>query len=308
MIDIRWALEFPADLSSGDRLTLIAFCRFANDDGVTWVGPSKLMENTHMQVAGLRKCIKTLCRAGAMTRIRRYRKDGSEGSAFTVLHIPRAEPLDTSQYEFMLGDVIDGPNTQGLRSFGAGTPMGYAPPRGAGVVLPGDTGDGTNKGKEKRTTSSKAASRESKEAELAAGTLSVRYRSRAVPVARAQTASVLIDSYNTETGQRRQRFKPDGSLTEDFKRIIGALTDHPEVETSQWNRTMNTVLANPWWDGSPSVGVIFGPKVVDDNLSDPARGGRKRRNGPEPVIHGTKEERDANLARDLERLKHLDTG
>src|SRR3954470_5134440 len=115
---VKWALEYPAELTSGERLTLTGFARGANEDGVMWWGPQKLMGHTHMKIASLRKCIAKLCAGGALTRYRRTRHDGSEGSAFTVLNIPRDTPLDFNQYEFIIGDLIDGHAIQGLRTTG----------------------------------------------------------------------------------------------------------------------------------------------------------------------------------------------
>lgn len=73
---------------------------------------------------------------------------------------------------------------------------------------------------------------------------------------------------------------------------------------------MNTVLANPYMDwGTPSVGVVFGPNVVGDNLENPARGAnRQKRNGRPEVIRGSLKERNANLKDDIRRMESLDTG
>jgi hypothetical protein len=55
---------------------------------------------------------------------------------------------------------------------------------------------------------------------------------------------------------------------------------------------MHTVLANPWWSGKPSVNVVFSPKVVDDNLADPARGRGGQGSNSMPVIRRRREELD----------------
>jgi hypothetical protein len=252
-----------------------------------------------MQKAGLRKCIAKLAAVGALTRYRRVRANGSEGSAFTVLNVPRTEPLDFNQYEFVIGELIEGAATQGsirgdiplLTELGGGIPEGTP-------IRP------TNN-KPKRTLSSKAKTREAQEAELSAGTLSVTYDRRKVPFAVVRLAATLLDVFNSESGKRRQRFKPNGDLTPDFRLVIGAVLDHPEVDEARWIRTLQTLFANPWWNRTVSIYAVFSPKIIDENLDDPARGKFNKKGD------AAKPHRDPNidtLAEDLERLKSLDTG
>lgn len=317
---VDWAWTFEPDdgtLTSGERLTLLAFAWESDNQGVTWVGPRKLMERAHMQKAGLRKCIAKLAATGALTRFRRMRGNGSEGSAFTVLHMPRHEPLDFGHYEFTIGELIEGPATGSFAGFVAGgIPADTPLPADTQGGIPPDTGNRSTTRKHKRATPSNACSRETREAELTAGTLAISYRGRKVPFARAGVAAQLLDAYNAESGQRRQRFNPDGSVSEDFKRVVGAVVNHPDVEATTWHRMLNTVLANPWWDGPASVGVIFGPKVVDDNLDSPARGASRRRPresgvrstiAPE-IAAMSADERAARLAADIKAMSEVETG
>lgn len=119
--------------------------------------------------------------------------------------------------------------------------------------------------------------RETQEAALRAHALSVTYKGRAVPKPLAVRAGRMVAWYNHLTGQHRQWFTPNGEVTEDYKRALGAAINHPEVTDEQWQRVLRGVLANPWWDGPPTIGVVFGPSVVDDNLEAPTRGAARKR-------------------------------
>jgi hypothetical protein len=118
--------------------------------------------------------------------------------------------------------------------------------------------------------------REAKEDALLFGRpLGLKYRGRAVDERVAVEACQLVQLYASRTGQTVQRFKRNGSATEELTRVIGALATFDDVPLAKWIATLETVLLNPWWDGPPSIGVIFGPKIVQRNLDDPAHGAKR---------------------------------
>jgi hypothetical protein len=263
-----WAWAQARTLTSGEKLTLLAFAWESDNNGVTWIGPRRLMEQTGLQETGLRRCIAKLASAGMLARYRRTRKNGSEGSAFTVLNIPRAQPPDYDQYEFVVGEIIEGTNTQGLGGGLWATPCLQATP---GVAC-GPPPDQLPNKQPKRAAPSKAPPKMS-------------FRGKQATKGQAETVKNLIEAWNSETGQQRKLFNA-GGMTGDAKKVLGAVMSHPEINEPQWMRTMQTLLANPWWNGPPTLGVMFGPGVVDDNLESPARGGA-RRDKPEPVREET---------------------
>jgi len=104
--------------------------------------------------------------------------------------------------------------------------------------------------------------------------LLLKYRGKPVPEKRAVDACQLVRIYARHAKQPTALFNRDGSPSEALKRVIGALTTHDDVTFDTWSSMVPKVLARPWWDGKPSIGVVFGPKVVDGNLADPT-GGRR---------------------------------
>jgi biotin operon repressor len=118
--------------------------------------------------------------------------------------------------------------------------------------------------------------REQAEEDARDGSLSVSHNRKKATKSDVRLAAQLLDAYNSETGQRARIIDGTGAPTEEFRRILGAVMRNPEVEPARWLRTMHTVLANPWWgEGTPTIGVVFGPRVVGDNLANPARGAQR---------------------------------
>lgn len=110
--------------------------------------------------------------------------------------------------------------------------------------------------------------------------LRLTFKGRAVPEKRADDACQLLRIFCSLSGQSFRCFNSDGSASESLKRIIGAMTTHGDVPFEQWAATIEAVLHNPWWgDGPASIGVVFGPKVVDQNLENPDHGRKTVKNG-----------------------------
>ena len=86
-------------------------------------------------------------------------------------------------------------------------------------------------------------------------------------------AIALLGRFVERTHHALQPFNLDGTASESLKRVLGALTTHADVTFDSWILTLEGVLAAPWWgDGPASIGAIFGPRIVEDNLANPDRG------------------------------------
>lgn len=92
-----------------------------------------------------------------------------------------------------------------------------------------------------------------------------KYMRRAVPAVACDRALRALRAYNEATGSRLGAFRFSGAPSDALTRITGAVLDHPEV--SEWEPVITAALRDPWWSGPPSVGVIFGPGVVDRNIT-----------------------------------------
>jgi hypothetical protein len=98
-----------------------------------------------------------------------------------------------------------------------------------------------------------------------------------VPQAVRRMVLALHGLYCEETGQNLSAFRPsNGKPSEALTRITGAVLDNADLSLNDWLAVIRQQLANPWWDGPPSVGVIFGPGAVDPAIA------RWRSNGSKP--------------------------
>ncbi len=139
--------------------------------------------------------------------------------------------------------------------------------------------------------------REARERAVANGDpLRLTYRRKVVPEPTAHMAVRMLREYARAADQTVQAWKPSGEPTEDLKRVLGAVLDHPEVDGREWVGVIRAVLARPWWEGAPSVGVVFGPRVVADNLRSPGRGGGKRKTAAVQAVDDKEERARRRLA------------
>jgi len=98
----------------------------------------------------------------------------------------------------------------------------------------------------------------------------VRYGKSAVPAAQLALAEQALAFFNQYSGSQLRARKGNGQPSESLKRIIGAVLAYPDVPLEGWRAAIEAALAEPWWQGRPSVGCVFGPNVVERNLF-PAR-------------------------------------
>lgn len=101
---------------------------------------------------------------------------------------------------------------------------------------------------------------------LATSAPAVMFGRQRVPAPLVQDAMRALEHFNELTGRECRPFTARGKPSESLKRIIGAMLDHPEARVL-WRRMIEHTLADPWWDGPPSTGVIFGPGVVEQSIA-----------------------------------------
>src|SRR4051812_16037005 len=93
------------------------------------------------------------------------------------------------------------------------------------------------------------------------------YQRRRVPQWAAERSLAALVAFNDYAGMRLQPFRHNGAPSEHLTRITGAVLDHPDVTDDEWRAVCQRTLSAPWWDGPPTVGVVFGPRCVDRNIA-----------------------------------------
>jgi hypothetical protein len=85
-------------------------------------------------------------------------------------------------------------------------------------------------------------------------------------------ATKALGYFCQKTNRRIRPFTAQGRASESLKRIIGAMVAYPETRILA-RRMVDVALADRWWKGVPTVGVVFGPGVVERHI-EAARGRR----------------------------------
>ena len=70
-----------------------------------------------------------------------------------------------------------------------------------------------------------------------------------------------LAAFNAAAHDRLPAFGGTGQVTEHLRTVTGAVLDFPDMDAAAWEQVVARNFANPWWEGAPGVGVIFGPKV-----------------------------------------------
>lgn len=88
------------------------------------------------------------------------------------------------------------------------------------------------------------------------------------------TVAVLAD-FNRQTGRKLDAVTGTGEPSEAAKRVYGRIRAFPQITIEQHADIIRRTLASRWWgDGPASIGVVYGPKVFEENMTRPAAASR----------------------------------
>lgn len=77
-----------------------------------------------------------------------------------------------------------------------------------------------------------------------------------------------LAEFNGQAGKRMLPTTGSGEPSEAAKRIYSRLASWPDLSDEQVTDVIRRTLSSRWWGSDPpTVGVIFGPKVFEENLS-----------------------------------------
>lgn len=103
--------------------------------------------------------------------------------------------------------------------------------------------------------------------------------------------------FNLATGRHLRLLTSAGQPSEAAKRIYGRVVDYPDLTIEDHQRIIANTLASKWWgEERESVGVIYGPKVFEDNIT-------RRAEPPKQSVRKT--QKQANADRREARLREL---
>lgn len=91
-----------------------------------------------------------------------------------------------------------------------------------------------------------------------------------------EVAVQAVAVFNEETGRRLSAVTGTGVASETGKRVYGRVRAFPELTIEQHGDIIRRTLRSRWWgDDEPSIGVVYGPRVFEDNIERPAPAEKK---------------------------------
>jgi DNA-binding MarR family transcriptional regulator len=116
---------------------------------------------------------------------------------------------------------------------------------------------------------------------------------RVKPEAWALAGEVLAE-FNRQAGKKLRLVSANGDASEAAKRVYGRVVKYADLELEDYADIIRRTLASRWWgDGEPTPGVVFGPKVFEDNIT--------RQGAPKDA----KAEKDARSEEDLAAIERI---
>jgi hypothetical protein len=77
-----------------------------------------------------------------------------------------------------------------------------------------------------------------------------------------------LEEFNQQAGRRFAALTGTGEPSEAARRIYSRLAAWPALDNPAISDVIRRTLLSRWWGSDPpSVGVVFGPKVFEENLS-----------------------------------------
>lgn len=101
----------------------------------------------------------------------------------------------------------------------------------------------------------------------------LRFGGRPVSEKTRAVAIGILDEFNQVAGTSYKPLDGRDLPTDSLRRIFGALLAHPEITLDRGKRMISVAFADPYWTGKPTLGVVFGPGVVERYLEMTTDGG-----------------------------------
>jgi hypothetical protein len=107
----------------------------------------------------------------------------------------------------------------------------------------------------------------------------VKIGGRPVDVERWQRTAAILAEFNDLADRSLRLLTSAGEPSEAAKRIYGRVCCYPDITLAKHEDIIRRTLASRWWgDGPPTIGVVFGPNVFEENITRPGIP-RNQRNG-----------------------------
>lgn len=248
-----WAFaQHTPGVSSGAKFLLVAICNACDKAGVTYQGREAMALDCACTTKTVSDNYARLEAAGLIARVQRRRRNGSRTSDYIIVaprsqhrgHMISAHP---DEYPAAVAELAR--RGSGEESLGEVLAPGQVKKRGGPDPL-GDpsASQGVGAGASERT--------------------GLKINGKPVKSETWDRTVAALQEFNRQAGKALTEVAGTGEPSEAAKRIYGRLAAWPNLTPADIADAIRRTLASRWWGSDPpTVGVVFGPKVFEENLS-----------------------------------------
>lgn len=249
-----WVLEH-SESTLASRLVLIALAEYAHDDGgKAFPSIATIARKARVGESTVYTCLAELERDGRITKTGKT-KYGTSVWKVQMKNSPEMQetPLDSR----------GAPNREGSRS--------------ERLTLSNQEGDPLDSGPDPVTNQSsnhhKSATRVRAMNQATGRERILRFDGNPVnPALWDRTQAILVE-FNAQAGKKLRPVTSGAKLSEAATRIYGRVVAYPDLTVDEHADIIRRTLASRWWGkDAPSIGVVYGPKVFEDNITRSANG------------------------------------
>lgn len=81
----------------------------------------------------------------------------------------------------------------------------------------------------------------------------------------------IVAEFTSQTGLKLRVLTSSGDPSEAAKRVYGRVVKYSDISFEEHRDIIARTLASKWWGSNqPTIGVVYGPKVFEENITRPA--------------------------------------
>lgn len=96
----------------------------------------------------------------------------------------------------------------------------------------------------------------------------VKFRGRPVVQESWDLSARILEEFNRQASTKLRLLTSAGEPSDAATRIYGRVRKYPDIDFDEHADIVRRTLASRWWGtGPPAIGVVYGPKVFEDNIT-----------------------------------------